>query len=404
MAFSLQGFGAGFASKLSQRLDEDRIRQEKLQDEARREATRVRLAKQAERKRKQEEIDEYTGLLASLGVDPTKIESIANNGISSLKLHSGYAKTAFEKGKDYNSMLSIAPSTDLDNPDTSEIVSTTTGETTQAIPTGKEKVSVSKLGGVSIDREALSSLFVDVDLYGNNSELKSAYLQKKINAELANNTELANKYTKILDKIYAEEKREAALAVTADKNYASHTASTLNSAHNTMLKLAANNLGASIGEFGSIEKEFLGDPMFVPMQRYLAGNYLLGTGPKEDKPLQTYSNGAINQAIIDINRAALNKKNQLDRIRTNNEDFEAKPNGATAVNGVKYFEAPSVNGVSMNISKVNPAVGLDKGGMSSTMNYGDTVVMQDDFGNTRILVYTGVPNPSAEGAPYLIVQ
>ncbi len=58
MAFSLQGFGAGFASKMSQRLDEDRIRQEKLQDEAGREATRVRLAKQAERKRKQEEIDE----------------------------------------------------------------------------------------------------------------------------------------------------------------------------------------------------------------------------------------------------------------------------------------------------------------------------------------------------------
>ena len=40
MAFSLQGFGAGFASTLTQRINEDRIRQERIQDEARTIATK----------------------------------------------------------------------------------------------------------------------------------------------------------------------------------------------------------------------------------------------------------------------------------------------------------------------------------------------------------------------------
>ena len=81
MAFSLQGFGAGFASKMSQRLDEDRIRQEKLQDEARREATRVRLAKQAEREREKKEIEEKTGLMKALGFSDASIEKALGQGI-----------------------------------------------------------------------------------------------------------------------------------------------------------------------------------------------------------------------------------------------------------------------------------------------------------------------------------
>ena len=52
MAFNLGAFGAGFASKLTDRLDEERVRSEKLQDEARTAATRQRLAKQAKREAK----------------------------------------------------------------------------------------------------------------------------------------------------------------------------------------------------------------------------------------------------------------------------------------------------------------------------------------------------------------
>ena len=75
MAFSLQGFGAGFASKMSQRLDEDRIRQEQLQDEARREATRVRLAKQAQREKEKKVAEELTGSL-SVYFSPEEVDAI----------------------------------------------------------------------------------------------------------------------------------------------------------------------------------------------------------------------------------------------------------------------------------------------------------------------------------------
>lgn len=95
MAFSLQGFGAGFASKMSQRLDEDRIRQEKLQDEARREATRVRLAKQAEREREKKEIEEKTGLMKALGFSDASIEKALGQGMGAVGLYVEAAKANY---------------------------------------------------------------------------------------------------------------------------------------------------------------------------------------------------------------------------------------------------------------------------------------------------------------------
>jgi hypothetical protein len=110
MAFSLQGFGAGFASKMSQRLDEDRIRQEKLQDEARREATRVRLAKQAEREREKKEIEEKTGLMKALGFSDTSIEKALGQGMGAVGLYVEAAKANYgrEDFFDPNVMFSVA--------------------------------------------------------------------------------------------------------------------------------------------------------------------------------------------------------------------------------------------------------------------------------------------------------
>lgn len=94
MAFSLAGFGAGFAEKASERIDEDRVRQEKLQDEARQIATRQRLSKQAKRDTEEALTKE---LAESLAVYYTSDQAtdILSNG-------KGAAKHAIAMGKSYS--------------------------------------------------------------------------------------------------------------------------------------------------------------------------------------------------------------------------------------------------------------------------------------------------------------
>jgi len=95
MAFSLQGFGAGFASKLTDRIDEERERQEKLQDEARREATQLRLRKQASREAKDKKIEETTGLMKALGFSDTSITTALGQGLGATSLYIEAAKANF---------------------------------------------------------------------------------------------------------------------------------------------------------------------------------------------------------------------------------------------------------------------------------------------------------------------
>jgi len=107
MAFSLQGFGAGFASKLSQRLDEDRIRQEQLQDEARREATRVRLAKQAQREKDKKIAEETVGMLTMLGYSQESAQAIAGKGVAASEFAIEAGQKALTKGVDPNTIFNF---------------------------------------------------------------------------------------------------------------------------------------------------------------------------------------------------------------------------------------------------------------------------------------------------------
>ncbi len=91
MAFSLQGFGAGFASQLSTNLNEQRQRQERLQDEATSIATRQRLAKQAERDQEKKVMEELTESL-SLYYTPDQVKNILSEGKSGVKYALNHAQ------------------------------------------------------------------------------------------------------------------------------------------------------------------------------------------------------------------------------------------------------------------------------------------------------------------------
>jgi len=79
MAFSLQAFGAGFASTMANTLTEQRQRQERLQDEATSLATRQRLAKQAKRDEEKKIMEELTESL-SLYYTPDQVQNILSEG------------------------------------------------------------------------------------------------------------------------------------------------------------------------------------------------------------------------------------------------------------------------------------------------------------------------------------
>jgi len=110
MAFSLQGFGAGFASKMSQRLDEDRIRQEKLQDEARQQATRLRIAKQAQREKEKKVAEELTGSL-SVYFSPEEVDAIMQRGVGAAKEALVLGQGAAAKGMSASPLINLSSST-----------------------------------------------------------------------------------------------------------------------------------------------------------------------------------------------------------------------------------------------------------------------------------------------------
>ena len=125
MAFNIGAFGAGFANKLSSRIDEERVRSEELQDETRREATQVRLRNQSKRDAKQAAADEMIGTLKMLGYSNENAASIAANGVGAGKIAIEAAQKGLSKGVDANTIFNFpSVSGDMDMGDQDVLNST----------------------------------------------------------------------------------------------------------------------------------------------------------------------------------------------------------------------------------------------------------------------------------------
>lgn len=149
MAFSLAGFGAGFASKAASRLDEERVRSEKLQDEARQLATRQRLAKQAKRDQKKALAEELAQSL-SIYYTPEQVKDIMSNGTAQ-------AKYALQKGQVYDSKNLDAslqyqlPSNEIQNPEAPAAVPAEIGTFTSRFKNLPKKKSWDTLAAFQIN-------------------------------------------------------------------------------------------------------------------------------------------------------------------------------------------------------------------------------------------------------------
>ena len=115
MAFNLGAFGAGFASKLTDRLDEERVRAEKLIDENRQIATQQRLKKQASRDAEKLLAKELTESL-SIYYTPDQVADIMGNGTAQAKYALAKGQTYDGKNLDASTQYTL-PNNEITNPD-----------------------------------------------------------------------------------------------------------------------------------------------------------------------------------------------------------------------------------------------------------------------------------------------
>ena len=266
MAFSLQGFGAGFASKMSQRLDEDRIRQEKLQDEARREATRVRLAKQAQREKDKRVAEETVGMLTMLGYSPESAEAIANKGNAAATFAIEAGQKAMTKGVDPNTIFNF-PSVggeinETTKPIINETIDAAKPKEIGGFATTKGETST-VISGTGVNLAVYKDLFAEPDKFETSYDARLAIISQKLardpnreDAEALKQEEA--KLLKDLEK-YTQAKREK--TGTSSEPY---TLGTVASNVKAARAIALNRFGFKLGLNDEIEnmetgQEYLSD-------------------------------------------------------------------------------------------------------------------------------------------------
>ena len=190
MAFSLAGFGAGFASKAASRLDEERVRSEKLQDEARQNATRQRLAKQAKRDQEKALAEEMASQL-SLYFSPEQASAIMGKGLGAAKEALRMSGDLVSKGYSPQPLFNLSSATDMSDEDSSEM--------TSAVASSPQPIGTVTQASQKTDLEATSTSgngFVNLDYYlssmkpadDEQATLDAAYavaVQKSINGKTA---------------------------------------------------------------------------------------------------------------------------------------------------------------------------------------------------------------------------
>jgi len=337
MGFSLQGFGAGFASKLTDRLDEDRQRQEKLQDEARSIATRQRLAKQAKRDEEKRIAEETIGMLTMLGYSEKNATDIAGRGRAASEFAIQTGQQALQKGKDINTILSL-PTINTDS-DAAEIVGI-----------GELSDTDTVFGG--FDRAAYQSLYEKPDEKSNSfgSALARISQDQLATDDPAKIQELENDKQKILKDLRAMKEAEN---IKDGEKGPSFTLGTVQSNVSSAFKMQLSLFDLGMDMEGKIIGKIEGKEAQAEVARLRAADYLEGTyGSLED--------AVMDDGITTLrSQAAANLKIYIDSI---------EPAKVTALNSqedlkTKMFSIGEVVSIP-NLGKfvytqvVNPVTGL----------------------------------------------
>ena len=190
MAFNLQAFGAGFAKKVTEDLDDTRDRMNRLADQETSIATQQRLAKKAKREEEKEIAEQTAGLLQSIYEDPDTVAKIMAGGKMNADFWLTAGQDAIKKGVVPNTLInfpSISNELNQEDKDTfTETVNMSDGKK-EATPVGMgdisegaELKSIETMGdatgdSVEIDEGFTINKKAFAALYGKPTELDATY-------------------------------------------------------------------------------------------------------------------------------------------------------------------------------------------------------------------------------------
>jgi hypothetical protein len=385
MAFSLAGFGAGFASKAASRLDEERVRSEKLQDEARQNATRQRLAKQAKRDQEKALAEEMASQL-SLYFSPEQASAIMGKGLGAAKEALRMSGDLVSKGYSPQPLFNLSSATNMSDEDSSEM--------TAAVASSPQPVGTVTQASQKTDLEATSTSsnsFVNLDYYlssmkpadDEQATLDAAYavaVQKSINGKTA---EIRNKQASYAAELLTQiKKKDAALSTDEEGASSPFSKSTIDTMLKTQMKLALQENDFSVDLEGRLAEKIGGRVAQYNVSVIQANTNLriLNTG-EDNTPMSTQLN-----VLTKDNVANAVKKIQLDARKQHSSDSQ----GGIAdrrVNMDSPFEryVNDANGKEVDMLQVNAKKGMYKIG---DIVY--TTVLENGVPITRLQVYTGI--------------
>lgn len=405
MGLNFGGMLAGVSQSVVRRIEEEEDRLEEIAKEERSLATRQRAAREAERRKKQAIVDEYTGLLKMYGMNDDTIGEIAGYGSTAMQTAAGHAETVFKAGGDINTVYKYNPNKNPTSTDTSKLVEQTTAalqtdlaEDVPALTTGvadTKKTETIKATGLTIDQDALKNFFPMKAEYGSVGAMEAGLLNLRYQARKRGDTDKENEYDAQLQDLYQHKKDLADAGREEGKDTTSfHTPSSATSLFNTMQRTAGDLIGVEQGELGQITSDLKGDPMPSPLRDYIATSNMM-TSAEGDKAVQRLASGINNTSTGLIKNAARVKASKFqgtDQFRNKTSD----PSGKTTTDGVRYFNFGQFDASAFTPDQFGP--------QEANFKLGDSIVIQDDNGALRLMVYTGVPNPLLNGSKYIVVQ
>lgn len=184
MALSLSGIVGGFSQKLTDRIEEEEERAERLAEQQRQEASRLRVARESERRKRQGILDESAGLLKALGYSDSQVEGILEQGVLASEFYIDAGKQAAIKGIDPRTIVNFSTDEEgkidqakvtetIESADTPEL-----GALTESA--GSTTVGIGGGGTGTMNLETIRNLYAEPDKVETSFSARLAVISQKL--------------------------------------------------------------------------------------------------------------------------------------------------------------------------------------------------------------------------------
>lgn len=204
MALSLSGIVGGFSQKLTDRIEEEEERAERLAEQQRQEASRLRVARESERRKRQGILDESAGLLKALGYSDSQVEGILEQGVLASEFYIDAGKQAAIKGIDPRTIVNFSTDEEgkIDQAQVTERIESAETPELGALTEGAGSTTVGIGGGGTgtMNLETIRNLYAKPDPISNSFSEELARISQKLarNPSKEEETELKRQQQRIL--------------------------------------------------------------------------------------------------------------------------------------------------------------------------------------------------------------